>query len=387
MLKNKTILRIILLCLLAIKATLAQANDLTQNSLQEQQIITRSSQIEVKRAPAGNFTGEAHFSRYPIMPATGNVAPAIVTFSPSSRTDWHTHLHGQYLIITEGEGQIQEWGKPIQTVKKGDVIWCAAGVKHWHGATRYSSMTHVTISQVSDDKQSVIWLERPELTVQYTTKETSNHASQLISATTPLRKSQLSLIPIASYTASGDLAKLSLALNQGLDHGLTINEIKEAITHLYAYAGFPRSLNGLMTLQTVLKDRQEKDINDEQGVEPTSTPENIDYYQLGIETMEFLTEASAQRPLFDFSPSIDYSLKAHLFGYLFSRDNLSYVNRELVTISVLSTLSLDSQLLSHLRVGKNLGMRSLQFEQIINTLKPVSLQASINVKTIVDTKL
>ena len=60
-----------------------------------------------------------------------------------------------------------------------------------------------------------------------------------------LSPKQHSIIPIAALTANGDLVKLRPALHAGLDAGLTVNEIKEILVQMYAYAGFPRSLNGI----------------------------------------------------------------------------------------------------------------------------------------------
>ena len=56
---------------------------------------------------------------------------------------------------------------------------------------------------------------------------------------------QQSMVLVSAYTANGDLERLRPALIQALDAGLSINEVKEVLTHLYAYIGFPRSLNGL----------------------------------------------------------------------------------------------------------------------------------------------
>ena len=61
----------------------------------------------------------------------------------------------------------------------------------------------------------------------------------------PLTHQQQAMIPIAAFTARGDMNRLTLALNEGLDAGLTVNEIKEILVQLYAYCGFPRSLNAL----------------------------------------------------------------------------------------------------------------------------------------------
>ena len=82
-----------------------------------------------------------------------------------------------------------------------------------------------------------------------------------------LTAAQNSLVAISSYTAQGKMDELSQALNEGLDAGLTVNEIKEALVQLYAYCGFPRSLNGVGAFMKVLNERKERGIVDEQGKE------------------------------------------------------------------------------------------------------------------------
>lgn len=64
------------------------------------------------------------------------------------------------------------------------------------------------------------------------------------------------IVTISAYTARGELAELKDALNRGLDVGLTVSETREILVHLYAYTGFPRTLNGLMTLMNVLEERK-----------------------------------------------------------------------------------------------------------------------------------
>lgn len=161
-----------------------------------------------------------------------------------------------------------------------------------------------------------------------------------------LTAKQQAIIPIASYTATGDLNNLKTAVNEGLDNGLTINETKEIMVHLYAYCGFPRALNGLATVDEVLSERQSKNIHDTMGNDATPLPVNI---------------AS--------SSGIDYMLKAHLFGDLFARDILTYLEREIATISALASMNgTESQLLSHLNIGINAGLSKTQLQDIINTL-------------------
>lgn len=84
---------------------------------------------------------------------------ASVGFQPGARSNWHTHPKGQLLVVTDGEGLIQEWGKPVQVIKKGDVIWTPPGVKHWHGAKADKALTHTAI-QESLNRKNVEWMEK-----------------------------------------------------------------------------------------------------------------------------------------------------------------------------------------------------------------------------------
>ncbi len=335
------------------------------------QQITRIDQHTIQQAPATNFSGSAHFSRLPTMPSNGDIAPATVTFAPNTVTNWHIHPHGQYLIVIEGEGRTQEWGKSIQQIYKGDTIWCPPGVKHWHGASEHSGMTHIALSPVPKDNQQVTWLEKVELPSE---EKAETKIQEKAAATVVLNRKQLSLIPIAAFTATGNIQRLKPALIKGLENGLSVNEIKEALAHQYAYAGFPRSLNGLLAFKSLLEQRQQQGIKDEQGAAPSSLASDTNYYQLGSETLAYLNKTPLDqnaKPLFDnFSPTIDHALKAHLFGYLFSRDNLGYLERELVVVSTLAALGdVNAQLTSHLRITRNLGVDNTQMQRIMKTLE------------------
>src|SRR5512135_478888 len=80
-----------------------------------------------------------------------------------------------------------------------------------------------------------------------------------------LSAAQKSIIPIAAFTANGDMKKLKTALNDGLDAGLTVNEIKEVLVQMYAYCGFPRSLNSINIFMDVLEERKQNGIKDKLG--------------------------------------------------------------------------------------------------------------------------
>jgi quercetin dioxygenase-like cupin family protein len=87
------------------------------------------------------------------------VSGATVTFEPGARTAWHTHPLGQTLIVTAGAGRVQQWGSPVQEIRVGDTVWIPPGVKHWHGASRSTAMSHIAIAEILDGKV-VEWMEK-----------------------------------------------------------------------------------------------------------------------------------------------------------------------------------------------------------------------------------
>ena len=97
----------------------------------------------------------------PLFPASAqiNASGAYVTFEPGARSAWHTHPAGQRLVVVSGVGLTQEWGKPVQEIRPGDVVVCPPGVKHWHGAAPTTVMTHLAVSGVLDGK-TVEWMEK-----------------------------------------------------------------------------------------------------------------------------------------------------------------------------------------------------------------------------------
>lgn len=176
----------------------------------------------------------------------------------------------------------------------------------------------------------------------------------------PLNAQQQSIVTIAAFTANGDLENLRKALNDGLDAGLTVNEVKEVLVQMYAYCGFPRSLNGINALMSVLEERKNQGIADTPGKTATPINDTGDKYERGRKTLETLTGQPQSKPargFGEFSPTTDRFLKEHLFADIFDRDILNYQQRELATISALAAmLGVESQLESHLSMGMNTGL-------------------------------
>jgi len=188
-----------------------------------------------------------------------------------------------------------------------------------------------------------------------------------------LSKKQQSTIPIAAFTANGDLDKLKAALQEGLEAGLTVNEIKEILVHLYAYTGFPRSLNGINTFMTVIDERQAQGIEDETGPEASPVPADMNRDEYGARVRAKLAGQETIPPASGyqlFAPVIDTFLKEHLFADLFARDILDFQSRELVTISALASMTgTGGQLYFHLGAAMNTGLSEAQMQDFIDVIK------------------
>ncbi|MDI1306902.1 MAG: carboxymuconolactone decarboxylase family protein [bacterium] len=200
-------------------------------------------------------------------------------------------------------------------------------------------------------------------------------AHQMATTDSNLNTKEKSIITIASLTAKGDLVKLKLALNIGLEAGLTVNEVKEVLVHTYAYCGFPRSIRGLQIFMEVLNERKAKGIIDEPGKEASPIKEEGNKYERGKNILEQLTKTPQSDTLTGYSafaPVIDTFLKEHLFAAIFERDILTYTQRELVTISVISTIgNAEPMLKGHLSISLNVGISPEQLKEFIDVIKPI----------------
>lgn len=198
--------------------------------------------------------------------------------------------------------------------------------------------------------------------------------------TNQLTSRQLHLATCAALEAQGDMARLEPALHRALDEGLTINELKEAFSQLYAYTGFPRSLNALHLLKSVLDERRAKGIADHEGKpwqRPALWDDAAEALQQGTEVQTRLCGGVPYR--LEFSPQNDHYLKAHLFGDIFAGNQLSEAERELVTVAALSGMKgVERQLASHQRGALMMGNTAEQVEQLCNYLSENGLSQSDN---------
>lgn len=121
--------------------------------------IQRNGSRPAVYGPAEYFIGRVRIDAPFQMEAPARAGGALVTFEPGARSNWHTHPRGQTLIVVSGLGWHQCEGEPKQEIRPGDVITCAPGRRHWHGATSTTAMSHIAIAERDEHGKSVEWME------------------------------------------------------------------------------------------------------------------------------------------------------------------------------------------------------------------------------------
>lgn len=187
------------------------------------------------------------------------------------------------------------------------------------------------------------------------------------------------IVSIAVFTAKGNLPQLNKAMHEGLNVGLTQNQIKEILVHSYAYCGFPRSIRALQTFMDVLEERKAKGIQDVIGKEASVMDSQLPKYERGKLILEKLTQTPAPKALTGygaFAPIMDTFLKEHLFADIFERDVLTYAQREWITISVIAAIGdAEPMLKAHYQIALNTGITPPQLKDFI-----FRIQKTIGVK-------
>lgn len=330
------------------------------------QILYPAGSQQSFEGPEAYFTGEVRVDMLFPGNDSAHYSGAYVTFQPGARTAWHLHPAGQHMIVTNGTALTGTREGKVIEFKKGETAWCPSNIDHWHGATPDAPMTHLVITG-DRNGENVIWKEKVTDEQYFGGHQPRKLPSANVDA---LTDKQQSIIPIAAFTANGDLKSLRVAIERGLNGGLSINEIKEIQVHLYAYVGFPRALNGLATLMKVVDDRKAKEISDPVGETATPLPAKKSSLELGQEIQTELVGKPVSEPLFDFAPSINTFLQSHLFGDLFGRGILDYQGREIATLSALASIEgVEPQFKAHVGIASNVGLTGEQLKALAAILK------------------
>ncbi|MGH8036723.1 MAG: carboxymuconolactone decarboxylase family protein [Stenotrophomonas sp.] len=175
---------------------------------------------------------------------------------------------------------------------------------------------------------------------------------------------------IAAAVASSNMPQLNAALHRGLDAGLTLSEAKEILVQLYAYAGFPKSLNALGELMAVVEARKAQGIVDAPGQAPRGEiPVGDALRAVGTANQTRISGAPVTGPVMAFAPVINQYLQTHLFGDIFERDNLDWQSRELATVGALAAMpGVEAQLRSHMAASQRVGLSRAQLQHVAELL-------------------
>lgn len=122
--------------------------------------IQRNGSRPSTQGPAEYFTGNVRVDPLFALPEPAHATGGLVTFEPGARSAWHTHPLGQVLIVVSGLGWHQCEGEPKEEIRPGDVIMCAPGKRHWHGATSTVALSHIAITERDANGKVVEWMEK-----------------------------------------------------------------------------------------------------------------------------------------------------------------------------------------------------------------------------------
>ncbi|HEU5066568.1 MAG TPA: carboxymuconolactone decarboxylase family protein [Sphingomicrobium sp.] len=249
---------------LAIIASLALASGLSADEV----TVSKAGLRPVDLAPAASFTGVARVERLFNGVEPARASGGLVHFEAGARTHWHTHPLGQILLVTAGVGRVQQWGGLVQEIRPGDVVRIPPNVKHWHGASPTSAMSHIAISEPLDG-QSVTWMEPvddaqydpPQPGASSSATPARSRAQQLVGDVAPklaqltddvlfgdvwarpqLGRRDRSLVTVSALIAMNRPDQLRSHLALAKQNGLSEEELSEAITHLAFYAGWPSAM-------------------------------------------------------------------------------------------------------------------------------------------------
>jgi len=341
---------------------------------------------------AANFSGRVQVEQLFAAQADRSVSGGSVTFQPGARSAWHTHPKGQILLVTTGTGLVQQWGKTAQTISVGDVVWIPPGVKHWHGATPATSMTHLAIQDVADGK-AVDWME-PVSDEQYSaataevpmtiatpahsfsggsmlTQNDIKNVSPALAAYTEvtllgdvwkrngLSARDRSIVTVSALIARNQTARMSYYLELALDNGVKPSELSEIITHLAFYSGWGNAMSTVAIAEVVFRQR---------GIGSDQLPPAKAQLLPLNETAEKQRAASVEQNFGAVAPGVMQYTTDTLFRDLWLRPALAPRDRSLVTVSALIASGQVAQVTYHLNRAMDNGLTQPQASEMLTQL-------------------
>jgi 4-carboxymuconolactone decarboxylase len=350
-------------------------------------VITGGGSRDVRPGPAESFTGAVRVEMLFEAVDPSHASGGSVTFEAGARTAWHSHPGGQILVVTAGNGRVQQWGGPIQNIQAGDVVKIPAGLKHWHGASPQASMTHLAITEPREGT-SVQWMEkvsdeqyngapsepppqpssRPPASTGPSGALQPKIAPGLATLTDEVlygdvwRRPELSprdrsLVTVAVLIATGKPAQLAGHLGRALDNGVKPAEASGLLAHLAIYCGWPNAVSALDAYDQVYTARK---------------VDTAALRALGPRLPAAASDAARARAMADelgqLAPKFVQLTNDVVFGDLWQRGDLTLRDRSLVTIAALAAMGDDDQLDFYLRRGIESGLTRGQVAEALTHL-------------------
>jgi len=337
--------------------------------------ISKNGARSVNKGSADFFTGNVQVEPLAQAKDPARVSAGKVTFEPCARSAWHTHPLGQMLIVTDGCGLVQEWGKPAQVIRPGDVIWTPPDVKHWHGASSNSKMTHIAIQESLNGK-NVEWLEHVT-DGEYSAGCASGNAASLLDDVTPalakydkdvltklwerpeLNKRDRCVVTVAALIAKNQTVEMERYFNLALDNGVSPAELSEIITHLAFYSGWSNAVSAANVAQGVFANRK---ISHDRL--PKGSPELL----LLNKEAEATRAIRVEEQFGKVSPGVVQYTTDVLFRDLWLRPDLKPRDRSLVTVSALIACGQVAQIPYHLGRAMDNGLTESQASEVLTHL-------------------
>jgi 4-carboxymuconolactone decarboxylase len=360
---------------------LATTAVLTCATTEAQIVITRAGSRSTYAGPEANFTGGVRVKMLFEAIDPSHAGGGSVTFEPGARTAWHSHPGGQILIVTAGNGRVQQWGGPIEEIRAGDVVRIPVGQKHWHGAAPHSSMTHLAITEPRDGT-SVQWMEKVSdeqyggdprtSSPQQVTPGPSGALQQKIAPglaaftddvlfgdvwkRLQLSPRDRSLVTLSVLIATGKPAQLAGHLGRALD-GVQPIEASGLLAHLAIYCGWPAAVSALDVYDQVYSARK---------------VDTAALRAMGSRLPASPAAAPSTRPVTDdlvtAAPKFAQLTNDVVFVKLWEGQDLTPRDRSLVTIAALAAMGEDAQLDAYLRRGLESGLTRDQITEALTHL-------------------
>ena len=106
--------------------------------------VIKVDQVTRESHPGPLFTGPVTMQPIVGKELSEKLIITQVNFGPGVRNKFHSHTVEQVLIVTEGKGIVATEKEEISVVP-GDIIFIPPGEKHWHGAAKGATFSHLYV--------------------------------------------------------------------------------------------------------------------------------------------------------------------------------------------------------------------------------------------------